>query len=726
MGAEQSTPNNNQESVDVAPTSIAQTQRVNVRNFVINNINDAFNALQYEGFKNSNCYALLHTLTHGSITSDTIRDINLSILGVVFEGKTEFSVLFPQIYYRMFLSVSKKTNVAITSLLQKKQEWIRNPSQVVNDILGFSGARDKIGQSTNTQNNAISRACEKINQSAKSAGGGCSRSAIFKGASPEQQNRCCICGLGEPPQLTDIEHVVSSQLIILLGLCPGTKSWNGFWQVFNELNFSGGGGANWVDEVIKFFPKEQHDNARKVFRSMMLPAHETCNRSIKSEWSPFGIDLQNGTITGNINQPFADMNNKTYIEKVIEPSINDANNKKVRHKLKNVVLIQHKTEWIKNQTEVFEQIAWFLNSIDQRNNDASWFLIGYLYEVAKLNEVEQTSFVHLVADLLGLGKDDIGWETIDVVLNVEQNQLIIMTKLTLVVEAVLLLFQSDVQDPEQEVKDGDTSTDSSFVFADSSREDMATDTSLDTEPTAADVLSPGFSQVDNTQNSTATSGNPETGKRLYSYLLQSIDLPVNGTRLNNEINNEYDKQSTGSDADNENSNTYSQESTSSTISNQLGNNPGEHNKTDQSKDPREQRSDVRSKRQDQDENRQINSLIEEIAQDALDEYGKKHTLSNLDRKSLIGVARTSVYNVLNNRTINKNARVEAYQAAIDALNNNNDDWDNEMGGGSRNRMTRKYTTRGRRSTRKRRSSKKPRRTIRLQRRNSKRTQKRRK
>jgi hypothetical protein len=757
MGAEQSTPTSSQESVVVASTSIAQTQRVNVRDFVINNINEAFYALQEEGFKNSNCYALLYTLTHGIITSDTIRDINLSILGVVFEGTTEFSVFFPQIYYRMFLSVSKETDVSITSLLQKKQEWVRNPSQVVNNILGFSGARDKIGQSTNTQNNAISRACEGINQSAKSAGGGCSMSAIFKGASPEQQNRCCICGLGEPPLLTDIEHVVSSQLLILLGLCPGTKSWNGFWQVFNELNSSGGGGANWVEEVIGFFPEEQRKNAGKVFRSMMLPAHETCNRSIKSEWSPFGIDLQNGTITGNINQRFADMNNQTYVEKVIEPSITDANNKR-RPKLKNGVLNDHKTDWIEYQKDVFKQIAWFLNSIDQRNNEASWFLITNLYEIANKGKTsDKEAFVQFVADILGPAEvRTIAWENITEILKYPPNQLIIMTKLTLVVEAVLVLFQSDVQTPVQELKyeansQGDSSSDyspgsattgsasewgsppdksnteinnevaneiatlsppGSFPYVIGNDNTTSIDSSQPNQPTTTPHAAfPANAEGSWIHDTNLLSDNPPSA--VYSGLVPMQDaVGVNASKRN------ANAMTSVSDFDDEFRNK------DSTITSDTSAKYQRNTSTDTS----DKKMGQNDERYERIEERTLNKSMEstrDYVTDALNDYFSRNNIAMKHRDSLAMMAFNNVRDALRDALRDVPDRTDlnliAREAAIRyVIYRTNDSLSPGLGGGSRKRTTR------RRSTRKRRPSKKPRRTIRRQRRNKKRTQKRRK
>ena len=759
MGAEQSTPTSSQESAAVAPTPVAQTQRVNVRDFVINNINKAFKALQEEGFKNSNCYALLHTLTHGSITSDTIRDINLSILGVVFEGTTEFSILFPQIYYRMFLSVSKETDVSITSLLQKKQEWVRNPSQVVNDVLGFSGARDKIGQSTKTQNNAISRACEEINQSAKSAGGGCSMSVIFKGATIQQQTRCCICGLGNPPTLTDIEHVVSSQLLILLGLCPGTKSWNGFWQLFNELNSSGGGGANWVEEVIGFFPEEQRENARKVFRSMMLPAHETCNRSIKSEWSPFGIDLQNGTITGNINQSFDDMDNKSYVEKVIEPSITDANNKRTP-KLKNGALNDHKTDWIEYQKDVFKQIAWFLNSIDQRNNEASWFLITNLYEIANKGKTsDKEAFVQFVADILEVRT--IAWGNITEILKYSPNKLIIMTKLTLVVEAVLVLFQSDVQIPVQELKYGATSQeDSSSDYSPGSattgsasewgsppvNDKPQITKGHDAELAAElDTLSPpgSFPYVidnDNTTSIDSSQLNQPTTIPHHAFPANAEGSWIHGTNFLsdnppslvysglvpmqdavgvNTSKRNANAMTSVSDFDDEFMNKDSIITSDTSAKHQRNTSADTSDKKTGQNDDRDERIEERTLNKSMEGTRDYVIAV-------LNDYFIRKNIEMRHRNNLASMAFNNVRDVLRESLRNEPDRTDlnsiARQAAISYVMHQTDgSFSPGLGGGSR-----KYTTRRRRSTRKRRPSKKPRRTIRRQRRNKKGTQKRRK
>jgi hypothetical protein len=712
-------------------TSAAKTPLVDVRKFVMDNINEAFNALRGHDnrYMGSNCYALLHTLTQGSITSDRLQATGLSVLPVVFEGTTQMVDKFPEIYYRMFQVIlnqtrpDEDTSDKIHYLFQKKQEWIRNPSDVVNDIVRVTGgARYIIAQSTDTQNNALSNACAQIESSAKSAGGAdvkCSMSKIFTGADEEEKNRCCICGLGELPTLTDIEHVVSSQLLILLGICPAPKSWAAFWQLFNEFNSNGEDPANWVEKVINFFPSsEERDDARKVFRSMMLPAHSFCNRNIKREFSPLGINLETGTITGYIDQPFVNMYDNTYIQQVIVPSITYTNDNRTR-KLSKKDLSEYTYLWIDNQRKVFANIAGFLNSIDQRNNDASLGLIQFLYVRAlESDESDKNAFVEFVSDLLGFEKDRIKWDhqLYNIIYEDSKTKLIIMTKLTLVVEAVLVLFQSDVQDPIQEVKYGDISTDSSYAPTDFSREGsqegyMTTETSLDSEGNVVSLLSPGFSQEG---KPAASSDNVKNKKSIFSYLPSRVAQWIDNTGIDADIDDDMNA---------------SQDSAGSTFSNELGDNPGQEKK-DIKNSTRDERIDALNEKRAKKVNHALNTLIEEIADEALaryletpDEDNKLPTLSNMGRTRLILVAKIAARDVLNKRGTEEAAFINA----LDALNNNNDshdnEYENELDGGSRKR---KYTTTRRRSTRKRRPSKKPRRTIRRQRRNNKRTQKSRK
>ena len=725
--------------------SAAKTQLVNVRKFVMDNINDAFTHLHNNAYMGSNCYALLHTLTQGSITSDRLNATGLSVLSVAFEGTTEMSDVFPDIYYRMFQVILNQTAPYDDGLVdktiylfEKKQKWIRNPSEVVNHIVDVTGGvRYIIAQSTETQNNALNKACKKIDPSAKSAGGAdvkCSMSKIFTGATLEQANRCCICGVGEPPELTDIEHVVSSQLLILLGICPATKSWSMFWQVFNDFNSNEAGRVNWVEQVINFFPSEQREDARMVFRSMMLPAHSHCNRTIKSEYSPLGINLETGTITGYIDQPFVNMDNKTYIEKVIEPSITYANESQIKSKkMTGEKLTKYKNYWIENQRGVFSDIASFLNSIDQRNNDASLGLIQFLYNRAsKSNQLDKNAFVELVSDLLGFEKGRIEWnpQLYDIIYEDPKSKLIliIVTKLTLVVEAVLVLFQSDVQDPEQEITGATSQGDSSYAPTGSSQEEyMTTDTSFGSEVNVS-LLSPGFSpEVKNE-------------KSLFSYVLGNNTYTDNGGNDAYIDNGGFDAyiDNGGIDADIDASHASSQESAGSTFSNELGDNRGQQ-KIDTKNTTRDERIDAFNETRAKQENDALNARIQEIADRALAKYeetpdkdGITHALSNIDRTRLTRVAKTAARDVLSNKHGKRDTDDAAFNNAFDALNNNNNDsddneYENELAGGSLNRTTRKYTTRRRRSTRKRRPSKKPRRTIRRQqRRNNKRTQKRRK
>ena len=673
----------------------SQIPLVNVHDFVINNINDAFNALQEAGFEGSNCYALLHTLIKGNITSDDLRATGLDVLPYAFEGETSLYDKFPEIYYFMLLSVLRETTkLGITELLEIKQKWIRNPSDVVNKLLKQVGARKRIAQDVDAQNNAINAVCKSIMTPAKSAGGAggkCSMRALFDGATIQQQNRCCICGLDQPPPLTDIEHVVSSQLLILLGLCPGTKSWVGFRQIFNELNDMGDYNKkpNWVKQIINYFPdKKQKIRARDAFRSMMLPAHAYCNQTIKREWSPFYVDVR-GNIQADIRAPFADMADKTYAQKVIEPSIdyvNDTRNPKGIPKKRNRdELSAYTEEWITKQQTIFKELAWLLNSIDQRNNRASLFLIDYLYRTAneKGNDSYRAAFAEFVSDILGLKKGT-KWSDIESVLGIKNNQLKIATTLTLAVEAMLVLFQSDVQNPTQEAIDENSDNDGDDGY--SSQGSAAVNSSID------DAISEGSFTTESE--------------------LSSID---------------YNKNFPSSDDESHNSNSKSQSSTtgsSSIMSNEFRNPTDPANKKRMSPIKQLDRTERQTKRASLNDNQ----IIEMQAYAAVNDRYSDSDINPVTRENAMRAAMNAARNALNNARDDDDDPYDiAYNAAMEALMHYDDgNMSPGLGGGSRNRTRHKYTIRSR-STRKRRPSKKPRQTMRpRQRRNNKPTQKRRK
>jgi hypothetical protein len=658
----------------------AQIPLVNVHDFVINNINGVFDALQEAGFEGSNCYALLHTLIKGNITSDDLRATGLDILPYAFEGETSLYDKFPEIYYFMLLSVLRETTkLDITELLEKKQKWIRNPSDVVNKLLKQVGARKRIAQDADAQNNAINAVCKNTMAPAKSAGGEarkCNMRALFNGASIQAQNRCCICGLDQPPPLTDIEHVVSSQLLILLGLCPGTKSWVGFRRIFNELNNTGDDNKknNWVKTIINYFPdKKQKIRARDAFRSMMLPAHAYCNQTIKREWSPFYVDKE-GNIQADIRAPFEDMGNQTYMQKVIKPSIdyvNDTRNTRDIPKKRNRgELAAYTEEWITKQQKTFKELAWLLNSIDQRNNRGSLFLIDYLYRTAneKDNDSDRAAFSELVSDILGLKKGT-KWGDMESVLSVKNNQLKIATTLTLVVEAILVLFQSDIQNPTQEAIE---------------------------ENSGSDIDNEYSSQGSATLHSSIDDADSESSFTTESEL-SSID---------------YNKNFSSSDDESQNSNSKSQSSTtgtSSIMSNELRNPTDPASKKRMSPIKQLDRTERQIKRATLNDNQ----IIEIEANAAVNELYSGADINPATRENAMRVATNAARNALNNATDDTDRYDLAYNAASAALiDYNNDTFSNELRGGSRNHTTCKYTKTSRCTTRKRRPSKKPRRTIR--------------
>jgi hypothetical protein len=647
---------------------------VDVGMFVTSNINAAFDALQQDGFLGSNCYHLLYVLTHSTITSDEFQAIQGRLFEVVPQGITNISDVFPIIYYRMFQRVLTNTSdLNVQKLLQYKEAWLRNPSRFVNAILGETGARKIITQGVDAQNNAISKACKYITPSSKSAGGAgeeCSTRVVFKGATFEQQNQCCICGLGDPPPLMDIEHVVSSQLLILLGLCSGTKSLVGFQDIFNGLH--GASRTNWVEIIINYFPENKRATARRAFRSMLLPAHAYCNQTIKKEWSPFYID-EKGNILANINKPFEDMDGQTYAQRVIIQSILFANAKRsqksIPPKLVNTGLQDYITRWITTQQKTFSDIAWFLNSIDQRNNDASWFLFNHLYNVARDgdNILDKAAFAELVTNILGY-KDVINWKDIESVLENDENKLKIKTTLTLLVETILVLFQADVQTPTIKA----TPTNSSGRYTQHSGSDADNELSSDTSFTSESELS------------------------------------------------DIEKQaSSSSDDESQNSNSKSQSSASDTSSTfSLRDRIG--SKRSESPIKQFDRIERRIKRATLNDNQ----IIEMQANAAVNDYYGRSDVLETTRNNAMRISTNAARNALNNATDDTDPYDITYNAAMaELIDYNNGNISVGLGGGSRKR---KYTTTRRRSTRKRRPSRKPRRTIRRRRNNNKRTKTRRK
>jgi len=724
MGGKVSTPPRGKVSSTI-PVSI--TQHTNVSDFVTKNINDAFSTLQVNNYMGSNCYSLLHALTQGKIKSDEMSGTDSRIIPVLFPGITNISDVFPGNYYKMFQIVLNETKSddtdllgKIRELLEKKQFWIRNPSEVINKIIiGFPGVRDMAAQGTITQARTISEVCPS-----RSAGGADTTSKcmgdIFNGASSEQKERCCICGLGEPPPLTDIEHVVSSQLLILLGICPASKSWAGFWEVFNALCTSGGGGNNWVTQLIRFFPEgKERYRARRVFRSMMLPAHSNCNRNIKRELSPIGISMSMegkvriGDITADINKKFNDnMGEMSYVQRVIGPSIDAINGDRKKSKLSPSSLDTYKKEWVKNQIVVFNEIAWLLNSIDQRNNRASLGLIQFLYVSAEESPLDgdKDAFIELVSDLLDFKKGVINSGNIkSLIFTNQQTQLIIMTKLTLVVEALLVEFQAEVQTPVKE-HTHDYSSDSEYYGSPDTAMTTGSVTGSPFDTEFYDNLSPAGNK-DQKRRPISTTLIPYDSDD-YGALQDKIvsDLLGEDTTLYAESAGMEDMHSAKSGEDT----TSYAESAGMVYGNELMNRVGARPLPKTKKN-----TDINMR----------NQAIKDIANRAVRNTYGTAKLRTASEAQLTAVARNAAYGVLinqelHNNQIPRNARRSALEAALSALNRHKNDpsFTPELGGGTRKR---KYTTTRRRSTHKRRPSKKPHRTIR-RRRNKKGTLKRRK
>jgi hypothetical protein len=385
------------------------------------------------------------------------------------------------------------------------------------------------------------------------------------------------------------------------------------------------------------------------------------------------------------------MGGQTYARKVIEPSIVFVNSKRTQKseppKLVREGLEDYISKWNIKQQATFKKIAWLLNSIDQRNNDASWFLFNNLYERARVENkvLDREAFAEFVANILGLTKA-IDWNEIEGVLNNDQNILKIKTTLTLLVQAILVLFQADVQTPEQ----------------------MATpmNSGSDTEHNGSDADNELSSDSSAIVNSLTDDANSES-----SFTSES------------ELSDIEKQASSSSDDESQNSNRKSQSSSSGTSSKfSLRERIG--SKRSESPIKQYDRAARQIRRETLTENQLIDMEANLAASNALDDYYSGSAISEATRGNAISRAIKAASLALKTTTYSDNRYDIAYNAAMDAvIEYNNGNISAGLGGGSRKR---KYTTTRRRSTRKRRPSKKQRRTIRRQRHHNKRTQTRRK
>jgi hypothetical protein len=355
---------------------------------------------------------------------------------------------------------------------------------------------------------------------------------------------------------------------------------------------------------------------------------------------------------------------------VIEPSIEYVNNnrtpKGIPKKRNRDELSAYTKEWTTKQQETFKELAWLLNSIDQRNNRASLFLIDYLYRTANDtgNDSDRSAFAELVSDILGLKKDT-KWGDMESVLGVKNNQLKIATTLTLVVEAILVLFQSDVQNPTQKVINENRGNDGDDGYS-----------------------SPGSAALNSS--------------------IDDADSEISFTSESELSDIESNKNLPSSDDESQNSNSNSQSSTtgtSSIISNEFRNPTYPASKKRMSPIKQLDRTERQIKRATLNDNQ----IIEIEANAAVNDHYRSYAIDPATRENAMRVATNAARNALNNARDDTDLYDLAYNAASVALiEYNNGTFSNELRGGLRNYTIRKF----RRSTRKRRPIKKPRRTIR--------------
>lgn len=327
-----------------------------------------------------------------------------------------------------------------------KKVWLENPSSVINKCSSFTGepVRTKSAGATTTQLNAVNSLKEltrDVNdytglipiptsttdeRKRKEA-----LRKIYPKRSEHQQIRCCICGLGEPPALTDIEHVVSSQLLIWLGINPGIRSAKEFGEsgdvddedgeddivsVASDLAFGKIRKKDKLEQWIQTISKQlnptgtgtggENPIVNNIIRSMFRPAHETCNRHIKCEHSPFTTN-SSGEIISKLDTSIKIKKvTSTYKTGVIIKSIDDTIAKSAKigiPKPSPEAIEDHKQKWIEIQEKEFTDIAEFLNTIDQQTKHSSYMLLDDMAKmVARSSDPKELSaFRDFILSLLG-------------------------------------------------------------------------------------------------------------------------------------------------------------------------------------------------------------------------------------------------------------------------------------------------------------------------------------
>jgi len=338
---------------------------------------------QYEAYNFSPMFKILQNSPGKTFTTDKQAVFNMISTATAEETQeVEVSTLLPKIMHAEMTKLMNEMNyrtmdiqVRISYLQELKKYMIDNPSQYLNGISSTIGCpvRTFMSGATTTQlrkvnelitttifpdistqiimNNPLT---EKDNQNI----------IKYPDRPLHQQVNCCICGLPgtDHNPLTDIEHVISSQLLMIIAINPGlfiAKTTDGEIDDDSVISATANEIAdnNWINYVCERFgdptgggPRPTPEGLKNIVKSMFLPAHEYCNRTIKSEHSPFSSN--NGIIS------MTDATWGKYENSVIIPSID------LQKTLYSSDLLEtHKKAWIENQKAIFQNISYLLSSL---------------------------------------------------------------------------------------------------------------------------------------------------------------------------------------------------------------------------------------------------------------------------------------------------------------------------------------------------------------------------
>jgi len=350
----------------------------------------------------------------GEYGVDSPITIQGNIFGVTLGEGAE--PLLSENYHKIFNASMGEDDDQIQRGLEYKKTWLDEPSSVTNACASAHATpvRTESAGSTSTQFNAVNKLTGPISPPyeptnlipvVESIDNKHNKKYINR--SNDQINRCCICGLGDPPKLTDMEHVVSSQLLIWLGINPGLLSArvDEFIEATSYTDDDDGDISVVADNLPGNSKKEKmsawiqriatETEGTDAIRSMFLPAHAHCNRNIKSEHNPFMV-IDDGTIYANLQK--VQKNSQTY-QQIIQKAIVDTAGEQT---LSGVQLETHKTTWIGIQQREFDKIAGFLNTVDNMTKTASLQIIQNMWNSISSNsdDREISAFRDFITNLL--------------------------------------------------------------------------------------------------------------------------------------------------------------------------------------------------------------------------------------------------------------------------------------------------------------------------------------